>query len=61
MLRDLQRAVPIGDILAWMADPHAPLPSGAERAAQAWLRGEKVAGGLPRRRDSGYAVGETDP
>ena len=61
MLRDLQRAVPIGDILSWMADPRAPLPSGAGRAAQAWLRGEKVAGGLPRRRDSGYAVGETDP
>ena len=37
MLRDLGRAVPIGDILAWMFHPRAPLPSGAGRAARAWL------------------------
>lgn len=35
--RDLGRAVPIGDIAAWVTDPAAPLPSGADRAAQAWL------------------------
>ena len=37
MLRDLGRQKPIDDILAWMADPDAPLPSGADAAAQAWL------------------------
>jgi acylglycerol lipase len=37
MLRDKDRAVPIGDVLAWIRDPHAPLPSGAEQAASAWL------------------------
>ena len=37
MLRDLGRAVPIGDILAWMFHPRAPLPSGAGRAARVWL------------------------
>jgi alpha-beta hydrolase superfamily lysophospholipase len=37
MLRDLGRAVPIGDIVSWMADPRAPLPSGAGAAARAWL------------------------
>ncbi len=38
MLRDKDRARPIGDILAWIHDPNAPLPSGADQAAQAWLR-----------------------
>ncbi len=38
MLRDLARAVPIDDILAWMKHPRAPLPSGAGRAARLWLR-----------------------
>ncbi len=37
MLRDKDRAAPIGDILAWIRDPHAPLPSGADAAASAWL------------------------
>jgi acylglycerol lipase len=37
MLRDKDRAQPIGDILAWIRDPAAPLPSGADKAAQAWL------------------------
>jgi alpha-beta hydrolase superfamily lysophospholipase len=41
MLRDLDRAVPIEDILSWMKDPRAPLPSGAERAALAWLAGKR--------------------
>ncbi|OJY65920.1 MAG: hypothetical protein BGP12_18810 [Rhodospirillales bacterium 70-18] len=39
LLRDLERAVPIGDIIAWIANPAAPLPSGAEAAAAAWLHG----------------------
>lgn len=38
MLRDLQRNVPIDDILAWMKNPNAPLPSGAEKAAEVWLQ-----------------------
>jgi hypothetical protein len=37
MLRDKDRATPIGDILAWIHDPQAALPSGAERAAAMWL------------------------
>jgi acylglycerol lipase len=37
LLRDKDRAVPIGDILAWMSNPEAPLPSGADDAAAAWL------------------------
>lgn len=52
MLRDLGRAVPIGDIASWMADPRAPLPSGAEAAARAWLGparpGAARPGGLSR-------------
>jgi len=37
LLRDLGGAAVAGDILAWMADRDAPLPSGADRAALAWL------------------------
>jgi alpha-beta hydrolase superfamily lysophospholipase len=37
LLRDLERAGPIGDIIDWLLDPRAPLPSGAEAAAAAWL------------------------
>jgi alpha-beta hydrolase superfamily lysophospholipase len=37
LLRDLGRAGPIGDILDWLLVPAAPLPSGAEAAATAWL------------------------
>lgn len=35
LLRDLGRAVPIGDIVAWMSGE--PLPSGADDAARDWL------------------------
>jgi alpha-beta hydrolase superfamily lysophospholipase len=38
LLRDLDRERPIGDIVAWLRDPAAPLPSGADLAARAWLR-----------------------
>jgi acylglycerol lipase len=41
LLRDLDRGLPIGDIIAWIRDPHAPLPSGADRAARAWLAGQR--------------------
>ena len=37
MLRDKERNKPIGDILAWIKDVHAPLPSGADQAATEWL------------------------
>jgi len=41
LLRDLNRATVAGDVLAWLADQAAPLPSGADVAAAAWL-GETV-------------------
>lgn len=37
LLRDLDRERPIGDVIAWIRDPNAPLPSGADRAASSWL------------------------
>jgi alpha-beta hydrolase superfamily lysophospholipase len=37
MLRDLGRAAPVGDVVAWLRDPLAPLPSGADHAAAEWL------------------------
>jgi alpha-beta hydrolase superfamily lysophospholipase len=37
LLRDTDRIAPIDAILAWMRRPNAPLPSGADRAAAAWL------------------------
>ncbi len=36
LLRDLGRAAPIGDALAWMRDPGGWLPSGADLAAMTW-------------------------
>lgn len=40
--RDLGRAVPIGDIIAWIRDPDAPLPSGADHHADAWVKDAAV-------------------
>jgi acylglycerol lipase len=37
LLRDHERITPIEDILAWITRPDTPLPSGADRAAAAWL------------------------
>ncbi|MBO1073024.1 alpha/beta hydrolase [Roseomonas marmotae] len=37
LLRDKVREVVTADLLAWMADPAAPLPSGADGAGAAWL------------------------
>ena len=37
LLRDLERITPIEDVLAWMQRPGEALPSGADRAAEAWL------------------------
>jgi acylglycerol lipase len=42
LLRDQDRAIPIGDILAWIRHPEEPLPSGAERAAQTWLEKQEA-------------------
>lgn len=39
LLRDLERALPIGDIIARLLEPRAPVPSGAEARAAAWLNG----------------------
>ncbi len=37
LLRDLGRTRVLADVLAWLAEPSAPLPSGADRAAAEWL------------------------
>jgi acylglycerol lipase len=42
LLRDHDRAEPIADILSWIKNPDAPLPSKAENAAVAWLEEQKV-------------------
>ena len=39
LLRDLGRAAPTGDVLAWLREPGAWLPSGADLAAAAWRAG----------------------
>jgi hypothetical protein len=40
-MRDLGRDTVIDDVVAWMKDPAAPLPSGADRAAAEWVKTEK--------------------
>ncbi len=37
LLRDLERNVPIADIIAWVRNPDRDLPSAALQAADAWL------------------------
>ena len=37
LLRDLGRAGPIGDTMAWLRDPRSALPSHADVAAREWL------------------------
>lgn len=37
LLRDKDRVVPIDDIIAWIRHTDGPLPSGADKAATAWL------------------------
>jgi alpha-beta hydrolase superfamily lysophospholipase len=37
LMRDLDRALPIGDAIAWIRDPATPLPSRADAAAGDWL------------------------
>ncbi len=44
LLRDLGRALVQADVLAWLADPHAWLPSGADINAAAWKADHAWAG-----------------
>jgi alpha-beta hydrolase superfamily lysophospholipase len=37
LLRDLGRSEQLNDVLTWIKDPKAPLPSGAEARAAAWM------------------------
>jgi len=37
LLRDLHREIILADVIAWLNNPAAPLPSGADRAATSWL------------------------
>ncbi|HEY4040934.1 MAG TPA: alpha/beta fold hydrolase [Rhodopila sp.] len=37
LMRDHERVTPIEDTIAWILHPDVPLPSGADRAAAAWL------------------------
>lgn len=41
ILRDLHRGPVIDDVVSWMKHPRAPLPSGADRVAAAWLASQK--------------------
>ena len=45
VLRDRNAPAVLADVLAWIARPGAPLPSGAEAAAAAWLAPDAAAGG----------------
>ena len=36
LLRDLNRTAPLNDVIAWITDPGAFLPAGADAAAAAW-------------------------
>jgi alpha-beta hydrolase superfamily lysophospholipase len=40
-MRDLERETVIGDVVAWIKDPAAPLPSGADQVAGEWLKTAK--------------------
>lgn len=46
LLRDLEADTVLADIVSWIADPHAPLPSGADRRSHEVLaaRKDKLAG-----------------
>ena len=48
LLRDRDRALPTGDALAWMVEPQAWLPSGADAAATAWLAAPEEGAGAER-------------
>ncbi len=62
LLRDLDRGLPTADVISWLDDPDASLPSGADAAAAAWLAGhsweDEPAGWLPSGVD---ALGGREP
>jgi hypothetical protein len=37
-MRDLNRETVIGDVVGWMKNPRAPLESGADHAAEDWVK-----------------------
>jgi acylglycerol lipase len=37
-MRDLERATVINDVIAWIQNPEAPLPSSADQAAAKWIQ-----------------------
>jgi alpha-beta hydrolase superfamily lysophospholipase len=47
LLRDLEGPMVTADVLAWIEDPRAPLPSGADRDARARLDGRTRPAGAP--------------
>jgi hypothetical protein len=47
LLRDLQAETVWRDIAAWIADPAAPLPSGADARAAKMLAADRAAGSAP--------------
>jgi acylglycerol lipase len=49
LLRDMGRAAPTADVIAWLKQASGPLPSGAEAAARGWLAGQ------PRAARGGFA------
>jgi alpha-beta hydrolase superfamily lysophospholipase len=55
LLRDRARALVIADILAWLRDPGAWLPSGADVAAGAWEADHAWQGGDPMLTPAGRA------
>lgn len=57
LLRDLERAKPLLDILAWLADQQAYLPSGADAAAAAWAAAAPWQGGVPAAMPAGVLDG----
>ena len=46
LMRDLDRQAPINDVIAWINDPNALLPSGADIAAAAWASRFNPGGGI---------------
>jgi alpha-beta hydrolase superfamily lysophospholipase len=56
LLRDQARDRRLADVIAWMRHPAAPLPSGADQAAVAWLARQGAGPALPSAPVSGYAL-----
>jgi alpha-beta hydrolase superfamily lysophospholipase len=56
LLRDLERAPRIADVLAWLRAPDAKLPSGSDRLAAAWLAEGRGGGRLSPPANPGYAL-----